>query len=243
MDRKGKLHEGAVPRDQSDDLWGVGFYSTQSRDAFIALFLEHSAEHFDGLYHCGAPLLDYRGHGQVWSRWAARGTPQFKAGAVLKQRNAYLMAAYDGAAEVEAVRERLLHPVGVTPVALSHGARPSTGQLARPGETAADAPLKDEIWAAMREIQDGMFYHVDANVVDMGYIYDVQVKPDRTVQVVMTMPHRGRPKYGFLGNPLRHRLLQLDGVRDVVVDFTWEPAWTVARLTPRGREAMGLSAS
>ena len=47
--------------------------------------------------------------------------------------------------------------------------------------------------------------------------------------------------YEFIGKPLRERLLEVDGVREVVVDFTWEPAWDVARLTARGREAMGLT--
>ncbi|MEZ6147371.1 MAG: hypothetical protein R3B91_18490 [Planctomycetaceae bacterium] len=48
------------------------------------------------------------------------------------------------------------------------------------------------------------------------------------------MPHRGRPEYNFLvtqgggrvENGIRERLLALDGVQDVVIDFTWEPAWT-----------------
>ena len=43
----------------------------------------------------------------------------------------------------------------------------------------------------------------------------------------MTMPHRGRPKYGFMATPIRHQLLKLDGIREVIVDFTWEPKWTI----------------
>ena len=55
MDRNGVLHEGAVAGGHSDDLWGVGFFHRDTRDAFIALFLEHSAENFDELYHSGSP--------------------------------------------------------------------------------------------------------------------------------------------------------------------------------------------
>ena len=75
--------------------------------------------------------------------------------------------------------------------------------------------------------------------MDMGYVYDVRVEDD-LVWVLITMPHRGRPRHEYIGIPLRQRLLQLDGVREVVVDFTWEPAWDVARLTARGREILGL---
>jgi len=77
------------------------------------------------------------------------------------------------------------------------------------------------------------------NVVDMGYIYDVRVRGD-VVFILMTMPHRGRPKYGFIANPIRERLLKLNGVRDVIVRLTWEPPWTVARLTEAGCKAMGI---
>jgi metal-sulfur cluster biosynthetic enzyme len=35
--------------------------------------------------------------------------------------------------------------------------------------------------------------------------------------------------------------MALKGVRDVIVNFTWNPPWTPARLTAAGRRALGLS--
>ena len=77
----------------------------------------------------------------------------------------------------------------------------------------------------------------------MGYIYDVQSRHG-VVRILMTMPHRGRPVYQFFASQgggrvsegIRQRLLKLPGVRDVVVDFTWEPEWSTAaanRCRPR----------
>ena len=118
MDREGILHEGEVTAGHGDDLWGVGFFNEHNRECFIALFLDHSAENFDGLYHAGAPALDYGGHGQLWSRWAARDNPNFKAGAVLKQHNAYIVEPYEGPEQVQQTRQGLLAPllVGAAPV-------------------------------------------------------------------------------------------------------------------------------
>ncbi len=246
MGSDGVLHEGPVPEADGDNLWGVGFFNRFSRDAFIALWLEHYAENFDALHHSGAPTLNYRGHGQLWSRWAARDNPQFKAGTSLKQRNAYLVAPYpeqDGSRMVQDLRHRLLNPLTVSEGELPKRIRANThGKLARIGETEHAAPLKRDIWSALREVRDEMFYNVDANVVDMGYVYDVRVRRD-VVYILMTMPHRGRPVYDFIANPIRERLLKLEGVRDVIVDLIWEPAWTVSRLTEAGRKAMGLSRS
>ena len=251
IDRGGKLHEGPVPGEQSQDLWGVGFYHRGSRDAFIALWLEHSAEGFDGIQHGGAPTLSYPGHGQLWSRYPAN-TARLKKGAAFHQKNAYVVLPYPtegAAASVERLRHELTHPLAVnTGARLPVRSAKAAGTLARPGETAATALLKPAVWKTLREVKDEQLYTVDANVVDMGLVYDVRVR-EGMVEVTMTMPHRGRPMYNFFVSQgggrveegIRERLEKLEGVRDVVVSFTWDPAWTEARLTDEGRRALGLS--
>ena len=37
FDAQGKLHQGAVPPAQAENLWGVGFFNRTSRDAFVGL--------------------------------------------------------------------------------------------------------------------------------------------------------------------------------------------------------------
>jgi metal-sulfur cluster biosynthetic enzyme len=241
MDCNGKLHEGEVPAESANDLWGIGFYSKYSRDAFVALFLEHRAENFDALFHAGAPSLHYEGHGQIWSRWAARNEPQFKKGAALIQRNAYLTMPYPeaGADRVESLYDILKSPLEASGGELPNVRAVSEGALARPGETPESSPLKPIIWQALSEIRDEMLYTVDANVVDMGYIYNLSER-NGEVQILMTMPHKGRPEYEFIGQPIRERLLKLDGVNNVTIEHTWEPAWNVNRLNEAGRQAMGI---
>jgi len=111
--------------------------------------------------------------------------------------------------------------------------------LARIGERATDWPRKQALWEAMRDVIDDQFSEKKASLVDLGYIYDVRTRGN-DVRVIMTMPHRGRPKFEFLAKPLRERLEQVADVRAVVVEFTWEPAWTPNRLTDVGRAKMGL---
>lgn len=249
IDRAGRLHEGAVPAEHGDDLWGVGFFHRDSRDAFIALRLEHSAEGFADLHHDGAPTLHYDGHGQLWSRYPARNT-MLEAGSSFRQKNAYWLAPYpaQGATTVERVYHQLRNPLTLQVGELPRVPRAvALGALARIGETAETAPLKPAIWDALRQVRDEQLYKADANVVDMGYVYDVRVRQG-VVHVLVTMPHRGRPVYRYLvsrgggrvGDGIRETLRKLPGVRDVVVDGTWNPPWTAARLTDAGRRAMGL---
>ncbi len=250
LDHRGKMHEGVVPAESLENLWGVGFYHRQSHDAFMALWLEHSAVGFDGLAHGGVPTLHYDGHGQLWSRYPASQT-RLKAGTSIRQKNAYLVLPYEGpdaANKIERLRHQLQNPLEVHAAELPRGVTGnSRGALAKTGESEQTASLKRAIWDALRGVRDEQLYKIDANVVDMGYVYDVR-EHNGTVSVLVTMPHRGRTEYNFLVSAgggrvepgIRECLLKLKGVKHVLVDFTWNPPWTVSRLTDVGRRALGL---
>jgi metal-sulfur cluster biosynthetic enzyme len=249
FDRRGKLHEGTVPKENAEDLWGVGFYNRQSHDAFLALWLEHAAEGFDGLTHDGVPTLHYDGHGQLWSRYPANHAT-LKAGTSIRQKNAYLVSSFEGpdaTAKIERLRHQLSNPLAVHAAELPRTGNATRSALTKSGETAETAPNKPAIWKALGLVRDEQLYNIDANIVDMGYVYDVSER-DGTVTVLVTMPHRGRPEYNFLVSAgggrvepgIREQLLKLKGVREVIVEFTWNPPWTVSRLSDAGRRALGL---
>jgi len=250
FDAQGKLHHGEPPPEQAEKLWGVGFFNSTSHDAFVALWLEHGADGFE-IPHGGAPTLQYDGHGQLWSRYPAQHA-HLKAGTTIRQRNAYFFGGYEGAegtARIEQLRHELLHPLEVhLTEPRDRTAQTSLRPLARPGETQRTAPLKPAIWKALAEVKDEQFYKIDANIVDLGYVYDVREQAG-VVSVLVTMPHRGRPEFNFLVTAgggrvepgIRERVLKIPGVRDVVVQLTWNPPWTVHRLTEKGQRELGLS--
>jgi metal-sulfur cluster biosynthetic enzyme len=250
MGPDGKLRTGPVEKGQSENLSAVGFFNRDTRDSFIGLFLEHSAENVQGLTHTGAPMFYYRWHGHVWSRALFHGAT-LPAGAVLRQRNAYLTSPFagDGAAgEVESMRHRLMNPLVPSSVSLPTGfqAAVAPGRLGRNGEI-GDSPIsKKALWDALSTCLDEQLYAARPSVVDLGLVYDLRVRGD-VVHVLMTMPHRGRPlagyfSYGSGGNssPIRDQLLKVPGVRKVVVEQTWEPHWNANMLTDEGRRKLGI---
>jgi len=252
MGSEGKLNIGEPLAGQDEDLWATGFINEQTQDAFIALFLEHQARNLGGLKHPGAARLYYRWHGHVWSRQLYHGET-LPAGSELRQRNAYLTMPFTTAAGpemVEQMRGRLLTPLAASAAELptSLNAVSAQGRLARPGE-AGDSPVsKKLLWEALAECEDEQLYAARPSVVDLGLVYDLRVRGD-VVHVLMTMPHRGRPRLGYFsygsgGNssPVRQRLLQVSGVREVVVEQTWEPHWDANRLTDEGRRKLEIPA-
>ncbi|WP_197440320.1 metal-sulfur cluster assembly factor [Polystyrenella longa] len=260
MDRDGQLHFGDVDSDKLNDLWGVGFFNSQSQDSIMALFLEHQAEGLPELNHSGVPTMYYRWHGNLWSRYPLP-VKEIPAGAAIHQKNAYLSIPFTkekGKETIEGVRRRMMNPLEVSANGMQSfsgsaelsSSPSSVSQLARSGEGGEQSQLKQRIWAGLRDCKDAQLYTADMNIVDLGLVYDVRVRGD-VVTVVMAMPHRGRPRLGYFVDgsvsvhstksvPIRERLEQIPGVRQVVVEQTWEPGWSSNRLTDVGRLKLGL---
>jgi metal-sulfur cluster biosynthetic enzyme len=173
------------------------------------------------------------------------------AGAVLHQKNAYAALPFtsaDGPRRLEDLRHRLINPLHVSVGEIPRGAaaKEQPGRLARPGEAGDSSISKAALWAALRDCKDEQLYTADINVVDLGLVLDLRVRGD-TVHVLMTMPHRGRPRLGYFafgsgGNsmPVQQRLMKVPGVGRVVVEQTWEPGWNSNHLTEIGRKKLGL---
>ena len=196
MGSDGKLRTGPVDTGEAENLWAVGFFNRDTRDSFIGLFLQHTAGNVGGLKHTGAPLFYYKWHGHVWSRALFQGAT-LPAGAVLRQRNAYLTTPFPeqgGAGMIESTRHRLMNPLAPSSASLPSGfqAAACSGRLGRNGEIGDSLISKRELWNALATCLDEQLYAARPSVVDLGLIYDLRVRAD-VVHVLMTMPHRGRP--------------------------------------------------
>lgn len=250
MGPDGKLRIGKVEPGMNENLWGVGLVNPETHDSIIALYLEHRGEDLPELKHTGTPNMLYRPHGQVWSRYPLP-VKEMPAGAVLTQKNAYVMLPFtadNGPRMIEDLRHQLVNPMIVTAsdVPKPNDAKPCPGRLARIGE-ANDSPIsKHALWEALSDCKDSQLYTADISVIDLGLVLDLRVRGD-TVHVLMTMPHRGRPRIAFFSsgsggnpNPVQQRLLQVPGVKRVVVEQTWHPGWSSNAMTDEGRRKFGM---
>lgn len=224
----------------------------------MALFLDHSSEGIPELKHTGAPIMYYRWHGHVWSRYPLP-IKRVPAGAILRQKNAYVSIPFTtgtSQAEIETLRETLMNPLVAASNPISVAASNDrvirqTARLAKLGE-AGDATIdKQLIWDALKDCKDAQLYTADINVVELGLVCDVRVSGD-VVTLVMVTPHKGRSRLGYfidgsisvhptLSVPIRERLLMVPGVSQVVFEHAATPAWTSNQLSDEGRKKLGLT--
>jgi metal-sulfur cluster biosynthetic enzyme len=96
---------------------------------------------------------------------------------------------------------------------------------------------EDQVYAALRKCMDP---EIPVNVVDLGLIYDVKVKPENIVDIKMTMTTRGCPLHDTLVGDVKRYVGRVDGVQNVDVEIVWDPPWDINKMDPNVREKMGF---
>ena len=90
---------------------------------------------------------------------------------------------------------------------------------------------------AMKDVHDPA---IPVNVVDLGLIYSVNVDDNNHVHVDMTLTAAGCGMGPFIAQQAEWAIADIDGVKDVDVEITFEPPWTPDLITEDGRKLLGL---
>ena len=97
--------------------------------------------------------------------------------------------------------------------------------------------LEAEAIEAIRTVYDP---EIPVNVYDLGLIYAVDVRDDRSVKVTMTLTSPACPVAGILPGEVETMVRSVQGIGDVEVELTWEPPFTIDRMSEDVRLMLGL---
>jgi len=101
-------------------------------------------------------------------------------------------------------------------------------------EPAAD--LAERCRRALYEVADPEF---PISLVDLGLIYDVEAdEAAGRVTVRLTFTATACPCMDFITWDVRERLEEEPEVEEVAVEVVWDPPWTTALITDRGRRIL-----
>jgi metal-sulfur cluster biosynthetic enzyme len=95
--------------------------------------------------------------------------------------------------------------------------------------------LRDQVWEILHDVYDP---EIPLNIADLGLIYDLQVSDAGEVSILMTLTSPGCPIGDMLAEEIRDRVMSIPGVKDVHVEFTFDPLWTPERISEEGRQML-----
>jgi metal-sulfur cluster biosynthetic enzyme len=100
-------------------------------------------------------------------------------------------------------------------------------------------PFVDEI-LILETLKQVIDPEINCNIVDLGLIYGTEIN-DGHLTVYLTLTTKGCPMHESIAWGVQNVLLALPGIDEVEVELVWDPPWSPARLSPAGRELLGIS--
>ena len=97
--------------------------------------------------------------------------------------------------------------------------------------------LGTEIVAALKTVFDP---EIPADIYELGLIYKVEIKDDRSVDVQMTLTTPNCPAAGELPTMVENAVASVPGVGVVDVKVVWEPPWSPERMSDEARLVLNM---
>jgi FeS assembly SUF system protein len=110
-----------------------------------------------------------------------------------------------------------------------------TPQGENPGEPGG--ALYEGVIAALKEIFDP---EIPVNIYDLGLIYGVEVSPEASVVVTMTLTTPHCPVAESMPGEVELRVCAVPGVRDCDVNLVWDPPWDMAKMSDEAKLELGM---
>lgn len=97
--------------------------------------------------------------------------------------------------------------------------------------------LKNLIWQKLEEVLDP---ELQISIVDLGLIYEIlEEKPGR-IKIKMTLTAIGCPLFSLIEDEIKRKLLEIDKIREVNIELTFDPPWTPERLSEKAKIKLGF---
>lgn len=97
--------------------------------------------------------------------------------------------------------------------------------------------LGTDIVAALKTVFDP---EIPADIYELGLIYKVDIKDDRSVDVEMTLTTPNCPSAQELPIMVENAVSSVAGVGEVNVKVVWDPPWEPSRMSDEARDVLNM---
>ncbi len=104
-------------------------------------------------------------------------------------------------------------------------------------EAINDEQIKSAIVDVIKTIFDP---EIPVNIYDLGLIYEINVFPDRNVEIVMTLTSPSCPAAGVLPGEVEEKAKSVAGVVDVTIELVFDPPWNQEMMSEEAQLELGF---
>jgi|TARA_B110000263_G_scaffold221136_1_gene209414 FeS assembly SUF system protein len=98
--------------------------------------------------------------------------------------------------------------------------------------------LKEKIIEAISKVFDP---EIPVNIYELGLIYNIDIKKDKSVDITMTLTSPFCPVAGSLPKEVAARASEVEGVTDANVELVFEPPWSLELMSEEAKFKLNLS--
>ena len=98
------------------------------------------------------------------------------------------------------------------------------------------SPQKRKLIA--NQLRDVIDPEIGMNIVDVGLIYNILINEEDEVTIKMSLTTPGCPLTDYFLSEIETKLIDLNFVQDVKIDFVWEPQWDIGMMDEEAKQKM-----
>ena len=113
-------------------------------------------------------------------------------------------------------------------------------KLSAAAEALEAGDLQGAVWEQLKLVFDP---EIPVNIVDLGLVYDCQIKEEegqKNVEIKMTLTAPGCGMGPTIAADAQSKILMLDGIDNAQVDLVWDPVWNQEMISEEGKMKLGM---
>jgi FeS assembly SUF system protein len=96
---------------------------------------------------------------------------------------------------------------------------------------------RDKIVEAIKTVYDP---EISVDIYDLGLIYEINIKEDNNIHILMTLTSPSCPAAGQLPQEVEDKVKELEGINEVNVELTFDPAWGQDMMSDEAKLELGF---
>lgn len=99
------------------------------------------------------------------------------------------------------------------------------------------ATIGENIIGALKTVYDP---EIPVDIYELGLVYDVQISEEGDVKVIMTLTTPNCPVAESLPQEVKEKVADVEGVRNVDLELTFEPSWNKDMMSEEAKFELGM---